>query len=89
MLGFLDFSMYDLYVFVWFCQGFLTWAFGLEDWVITSDVFDIKLIILSYPQHNKYSWLSLDGHLYKKDASVKQPIQVGNCLSLLPLFDSL
>ena len=49
----------------------------------------INYPILSYPQNNKYSWLSLDGHLYKKDASVKQPIQVGNCLSLLPPFDSL
>jgi len=36
-----------------------------------------------------YSRLSLNGHLYKTDTSVKQTPIVGPCLSLLPLFDSL
>ena len=37
----------------------------------------------------QYSRLSLNGHLYKTDTSVKQTLRVGPCLSLLPLFDSL
>ena len=37
----------------------------------------------------RYSWLSLNEHLYKTDTSVKQTHTVGPCLSLLPLFDSL
>ena len=37
----------------------------------------------------KYSRLSLNGHLYKTDISVKRTLRVGPCLSLLPLFDSL
>ena len=36
-----------------------------------------------------YSRLSLKGHLYKTDNSVKRTPRVGPCLSLLPLFDSL
>ena len=36
-----------------------------------------------------YSRLSLNGHLYKTDTSVKRTLRVGPCLSLLPLFDSL
>ena len=36
-----------------------------------------------------YSQLSLKGHLYKTDTSVKRTPRVGPCLSLLPLFDSL
>ena len=36
-----------------------------------------------------YSRLSLNGHLYKTDTSVKQTHRVGPCLSLLLLFDSL
>ena len=36
-----------------------------------------------------YSRLSLNGHLYKTDASVKRTLRVGPCLSLLPSFDSL
>ena len=36
-----------------------------------------------------YSRLSLNGHLYKTDTSVKQTPTVGPCLSLLPLFDFL
>ena len=36
-----------------------------------------------------YSRLSLNGHLYKTDTSVKWTPRVGPCLSLLPLFDSL
>ena len=35
-----------------------------------------------------YSLLSLNGHLYKTDTSVKWTLRVGPCLSLLPLFDS-
>ena len=38
---------------------------------------------------NNYSRLSLDGHLYKTDTSVKRTPRVGPCLSLLLLFDSL
>ena len=36
-----------------------------------------------------YSQLSLNGHLYKTDTSLKRTPWVGPCLSLLPLFDSL
>ena len=36
-----------------------------------------------------YSRLSLNGHLYKADTSVKQTLRVGPCLSLFLLFDSL
>ena len=36
-----------------------------------------------------YSWLSLKGHLYKMDTSLKWTPRVGPCLSLLLLFDSL
>ena len=36
-----------------------------------------------------YSRLSLNGHLYKTDTSLKRTPRVGPCLSLLPLFDSL
>ena len=36
-----------------------------------------------------YSHLSINGHLYKTDTSVKRTLRVGPCLSLLPLFDSL
>ena len=37
----------------------------------------------------KYSRLSVNGNLYKTDASVKRTPRVGPCLSLFPLFDSL
>ena len=36
-----------------------------------------------------YSQLSLNGHLYKTDTSVKRTPRVGPCFSLLSLFDSL
>ena len=36
-----------------------------------------------------YSRLSLNGHLYKTDTSVKQTRRVGPCLSFLHIFDSL
>ena len=36
-----------------------------------------------------YCQLSLNGHLYKMDTSVKRTLRVGPWLSLLPLFDSL
>ena len=36
-----------------------------------------------------YSRLSLNGHLYKTDTSVKRTPRVGPCFALLPLFDSL
>ena len=39
--------------------------------------------------NQKYSRLSLNGHLYKTDTSLKWTPRVGPCLSLLPLFDSL
>ena len=39
--------------------------------------------------HSKYGRLSLNGHLYKMDTSVKRTARVGPCFSLLPLFDSL
>ena len=38
---------------------------------------------------SKYSRLSLNGHLYKTDISVKRTPRVGPCLSFLPLLDSL
>ena len=37
----------------------------------------------------EYNQLSLNGHLYKMDTSVKRTLKVGSCLFLLPLFDSL
>ena len=37
----------------------------------------------------QYSRLSLKGHLYKTDTSVKRTPRVGPFPSLLPLFDSL
>ena len=40
----------------------------------------------NYPS---YSRLSLNGHLYETDTSVKRTLRVGPCLSLLLLFDSL
>ena len=40
-------------------------------------------------KHMVYSRLSLNGHLYKTDTSVKRTPRVGPCLSLLPLFDFL
>ena len=39
--------------------------------------------------YQNYSRLSLNGHLYKTDTSLKRTPGVGPCLSLLPLFDSL
>ena len=36
-----------------------------------------------------YSRLSLNGHLYKTDTSVKRTPRVGPCPCLFPLFDSL
>ena len=41
------------------------------------------------PSFFVYSRLSLIGHLYKMDTSVKRTLRVGPCLSFLPLFDSL
>ena len=38
---------------------------------------------------NNYNRLSLNGHLYKMDTSVKRTPWVGPCISLLPLFDNL
>ena len=40
-------------------------------------------------QYYMYSRLSLNGHLYKTDTSVKQTPRVGLCLCLFPLFYSL
>ena len=48
--------------------------------------FFAKKVALSY---TLYSRLSLNGHLYKTDTSVKRTLRVGPCLSLLLLFDSL
>ena len=43
-----------------------------------------------YPDFQfNYSRLSLNGHLYKTDTSIKRTPRVGPCRSLLPLFDSL
>ena len=55
------------------------------------DYFSRKLIgKLSVSHELKiYSRLSLNGHLYKTDTSVKRTPKVGPCLSLLLLFDSL
>ena len=36
-----------------------------------------------------YSQLSLNGHLYKTETSVKRIPRVGACFSLLSLYDSL
>ena len=40
-------------------------------------------------ENSQYSRLSLNGHLYKMDTSLKRTPNVGPFLSLLPLFDSL
>ena len=49
-----------------------------------------KILIARYRDYNPdYSRLSLNGHLYKTNTSVKRTPRVGPCLSLLPLFDSL
>ena len=40
-------------------------------------------------QYYMYSRLSLNGHLYKMDTSVKRTPRVGPCLCLFLLFDSL
>ena len=63
---------------------------------LTSDIYDLLQVwntkinfSLYYSTEVIYSQLSLNGHLYKTDASVKQTPRVGPCLSLLPLFDSL
>ena len=39
--------------------------------------------------HSRYTFDSLNGHLYKTDTSVKRTLRVGPCLCLLPLFVSL
>ena len=46
-------------------------------------------LCIKIPEICEYSGLSLNGHLYKTDTSVKRTLRVGPCLSLLPLFDSL
>ena len=43
-------------------------------------------ILLKYKE---YSQLSLNGHLYKTDTSVKRTPRVSPCFSLIPLFNSL
>ena len=51
------------------------------------------LLFIYFVRENRayefYSRLSLNGHLYKTDTSLKRTPRVGPCLSLLPLFDSL
>ena len=47
------------------------------------------LVDQSGKQQQIYGRLSLNGHLYKTDTSVKRTPRVGPCLSLLLLFDSL
>ena len=46
-------------------------------------------IIVTALVYLEYSWLSLNGHLYKMDTSVKRTLRIGPCLSLLLLLDSL
>ena len=50
---------------------------------------DNVLVFLAYSLVLVYSRLSLNGHLYKTDTSVKRTLRVGPCQSLLLLFDSL
>ena len=52
--------------------------FGTRKWSILSH--------LLYVKHWQYSRLSLNGHLYKTDTSLKRTPRVGPCLSLLPLL---
>ena len=43
-----------------------------------------------FPNQNyMYSRLSLNGHLYKTNTSVKRTPRAGPCLCLFPLFDSV
>ena len=66
--------------------------------IFTSPSGEGTAILRGHPSHAKvqplavqreYSRLSLNGHLYKTDTSVKRTPRVGPCLSLLLLFDFL
>ena len=48
-----------------------------------------KVVLGLGTYHVVYSRLSLNGHLYKTDTSVKRTPRVGPCLCLFPLFDSI
>ena len=53
-------------------------------------IFVIKSVgLINLLHYNIYSLLSLNGHLYKTNTSVKQTLRVGPSLSLHPLFDPL
>ena len=54
-----------------------------------NDLSRIGLNSVRIGKYKQYRRLSLNGHLYKTDTSVKRTPRVGPCLSLLPLFDSL
>ena len=56
---------------------------------LISSVLGTKFRTDEYVSHSRkymYSRLSLNGHLYKADTSVKRTPRVGPCLSFLPLF---
>ena len=56
---------------------------------LISSVLGTKFRTEEYVSHSRkymYSRLSLNGHLYKADTSVKRTPRVGPCLSFLPLF---
>ena len=64
---------FPIYIFL------MEWIFSIE----------IKCLFFLIERNCKCSRLSLNGHLYKTDTSVKRTPRVGPCPCLFPLFDSL
>ena len=63
-----------------------SWNFSLTCHIVSYVWATVDIV---YNPYKYYSWLSLDGHLYKTDTFTKWTPRVGLCLSLLPLLDSL
>ena len=57
--------------------------------IISTGNFNTALNTLVVFMQYSYNRLSLNGHPYKTDTSLKRTPRVGPYLSLLPLFDSL
>ena len=57
--------------------------------IISTGNFNTALNTLVVFMQYSYSRLSLNGHLYKTDTSLKRTPRVGPYLALLSLFDSL
>ena len=64
---------------------------SMKNIVLKDMNYEFKTIKKETSRPFEYSRLSLNGHLYKTDTSVKRARtpRVGPCLSLLPLFHSL